>query len=515
MIVTSKRARERSPELRLWDDAPSFADSSAEEIIVDSFAGGGGASEGIALALGRGPHIAINHDAEAIALHMANHPDAEHYREDVWHVDPLEATRGRRVGLMWLSPDCKHFSKAKGAVPVSPRVRGLAWVAVRWARAVRPRIIILENVEEFKTWGPLVKDTMRPDPKKRGFTFRVFVGRLRGLGYRVEWRELRGCDFGAPTMRRRLFLIARCDGEEIVWPEPTHGPGRAKPWRAAAECIDFDLPCPSIFNREKPLVEKTMRRIAMGMRRFVFENPQPYIVQYHSAKHARDDRARSLAHPIPTLDTSNRFGLVAPVLVPRYGEDPHRITRTGHVGQEPRCRSVEQPFPTIVPTANGAQLVAGFLAKHFGGHTTPGSALERPMDTIVQDQHALVTARCASGVDVSDEVRAFLVSYYSTQQRSGDLRKPMATVTPRDRFGLVEVRGAAYQLVDIGMRMLEPRELYRAQGFRESYRIDITHQGKPLSKKAQVRMVGNSVCPDIAAALVRANVGALRKEVAA
>jgi site-specific DNA-cytosine methylase len=216
------------------------------EIVVDSFAGGGGASLGIQRALGRSPDIAINHDVEAMLLHAANHPDSRYYRENVWQVDPLKACNGRPVGLMWLSPDCKHFSKAKGGKPVSKKIRGLAWVAVRWARAVAPRIIVLENVEEFQTWGPVRADG-RPCPERKGKTFRAFVRKLERLGYAVEWRELRACDYGAPTIRKRLFIIARRDGQPIKWPIPTHGKGRPLPWRTAAECIDWSIPCPSIF----------------------------------------------------------------------------------------------------------------------------------------------------------------------------------------------------------------------------------------------------------------------------
>jgi DNA (cytosine-5)-methyltransferase 1 len=535
----------RSPEARLYLEPG--------EIVVDSFAGGGGASYGIALALGRGPDIAINHDAEAIALHAANHPDAEHYTEDVWKVHPVEACRGRRVGLMWLSPDCKHFSKAKGGKPVNKKVRGLAWVAVRWAKAVQPRILVLENVEEFQTWGPVDRETNRPDPARKGLTFRKFVGRLRGLGYQVEWRELRGCDYGAPTIRKRLFLIARRDGVAITWPTPTHGKGRALPWRTAAECIDFDRPCPSIFVRKKPLAENTLKRIGAGLRRFVFEADRPFIVnmahggklepltkplstiatekggcralvtpvlvEYHGAKRAGDDRALDVARPLPVQDTSNRFGLITPLLVPRYGE---------RLGQEPRAASIEKPMPRIVPTQNGASLVAGFLAKHYGGHETPGTQLDLPISTLTtQDHHALITSNLVklsqnstgqptdeplhtvmAGATRFAEVRAFLVAYYGNEKDGGSLFEPMRTVTSKERFGLVTVDGQEYQLADIGMRMLAPRELYRAQGFPDSYKIDIEFKGKPMSKTAQVRMCGNSVVPQVAAAIVRANVAA-------
>jgi DNA (cytosine-5)-methyltransferase 1 len=530
------------------------------EIYVDSFAGGGGASKGIEMARGRGPDIAINHDAEAIALHKANHPDSEHHCEDVWAVDPVTACAGRPVGLMWLSPDCKHFSKAKGGKPVSKKVRGLAWVAVRWAKAVQPRIIVLENVEEFQTWGPVSRETNRPDPLRKGLTFKRFVGRLRNLGYVVEWRELRACDFGAPTIRKRLFLIARRDREPIVWPTPTHGKGRALPWRTAAECIDFSRPCPSIFSRKKPLAENTLKRIGAGLRRFVFEADRPFIVgvggrmgqsaprsltqpyQTITAKadaaivepylvplthHGGESRVDSLADPMKTVTGAHRgeTALIAPLLVPRYGE---------REGQAPRAATVDKPMPTIVPTQNGASLVAGFLAKHYGGHETPGTRLDLPISTLTtQDHHHLVTSSLvslrgtepshlhgesieeplrtvAAGGTHAAEVRAFLVAYYGNEKDGGTLFDPIRTLSTKDHFGLVTVEGQAYQLADIGMRMLAPRELYRAQGFPDSYKIDIEFNGKPLSKTAQVRMCGNSVCPDVAAAIIRANVPAAR-----
>lgn len=575
---------------------------SPAELIIDSFAGGGGASLGIELALGRSPDVAINHDAEAIALHAANHPTSTHYAEDVWQVDPLEATGGRPVGLMWLSPDCKHFSKAKGGKPVSKRVRGLAWVAVRWAVAVRPRVICLENVEEFQTWGPVLRDTGRPCPERKGATFRRFIGRLRRLGYAVEWRELRACDYGAPTSRKRLFLVARCDGEPIVWPTPTHGKGRPLPWRTAAECIDWTLPCPSIFltpaeakaiGVKRPLADATLRRIARGVQRYVIDSPRPFIVtmrgredthinasarpiaepfrtitsdpamalvapylapithQGDERAHAvdepmrtvtaakrgefalvepflvpmqHDNRPTSLDEPLQTVTTQgNKFNLVAPVLVPRYGE---------REGQEPRAIAADRPMPTVVPTQNGASLVAAFLAKHYTG--VVGAQPELPMPTVTAiDHHAVVASSLVSlhGSDPSHlhgdsldeplrtiaaggthaaEVRAFLTTYYGNEKgdAGGDLFAPARTVTATDRLGLVMVHGVAYQIADIGMRMLAPRELYRAQGFPDSYRIDVAFRGKPLTKTAQVRMCGNSVAPPVAAAIVAANLGA-------
>lgn len=529
------------------------------EIIVDSFAGGGGASLGISWALGRGPDIAINHDREAIALHSANHPESRHYAEDVWKVDPVAACAGRPVGLMWLSPDCKHFSKAKGGKPVSKRVRGLAWIAVRWAVAVKPRVIVLENVEEFQTWGPVL-DSGKPCPERKGRTFKAFCTRLRRLGYEVQWRELRACDYGTPTIRKRLFLIARCDGAPIIWPAPTHGKGLI-PWRTAGECIDWSIPCPSIFTRSKPLAENTLKRIARGLRRFVIESPRPFIVNMaHGGKLEALDRPLSMIatekggcravvapyiagvggragqsperpvdKPYQTITAKADAVIVAPTLVSRYGEAK---------GQAPRTRPVDLPMPTVVPTSNGASLVAAFLAKHYGDRgQRPGSAMDEPVSTITAcDHNALVASHImklkgtskdgqpmtaplhtvqASGLHYA-EVRSFLVAYYGNEKDGGELSDPMRTVTSKERFGLVTVDGQEYAIADIGMRMLAARELYRAQGFPDSYRIDVKFNGKPLTKTAQVRMCGNSVCPPLAEAIVRANLGELeRREVAA
>lgn len=535
------------------------------ELIVDHFSGGGGASLGIEQALGRSPDIAINHDRQAIEMHRANHPTTRHYCEDVWRVDPVEACRGRPVGLLWLSPDCKHHSKAKGGKPVDKRIRGLAWIAVKWGKAVRPRVICLENVEEFAHWGPLGTDG-RPCPLRKGFTFRRFVGELRSIGYEVDWCELSAMDYGAPTTRKRLFLVARCDGQRIAWPEPTHGSGLL-PYRTAAECIDWSLPTYSIFlskeegsayGVKRPLAENTMRRIARGLQKFVIDAAEPFIVP---VMHAGDQRVHSLDEPMRTITAAHRgdraliapyvakfrgqspgtaagaplhtitagpkekpagaahgMGLVAPILVPRYGE---------REGQEPRCVSVERPMPTIVPTQNGGQIVSAFLAKHNGGHEATGQGLEEAVHTVVaRENKALVVSHltslytsnsCGGQGDLRKpmktvtaegnhfaQVNAFLVAYYGNEKDGGDLNDPMRTVTARERFGLVTVRGEPYVIADIGMRMLAPRELYRAQGFPDSYVIDLVVDGKRLPKDAQVRMCGNSVCPPIAAAVVRA-----------
>jgi DNA (cytosine-5)-methyltransferase 1 len=495
----------RSPAVRI----------SLDELIVDSFAGGGGASLGIEQALGRSPDIAINHDAEAIAMHRVNHPSTKHYCEDVWDVDPIRACAGRKVGLMWLSPDCKHFSKSKGGKPRDKKIRGLAWVAIKWAKAVKPRVICLENVEEFQYWGPLLEDGM-PCPLRKGLTFRRFVRQLENLGYRVEYRELVAADYGTPTTRKRLFLIARSDGGAIVWPAPTHGRGLALPWRTAAECISWDLPCRSIFGRKRPLVENTMRRIAAGLKRYVIDSPTPFIVP---VTHQGDVRVHGVDEPMRTITGAHRgeHGLVAPYLVPRYGERP---------GQDPRAMPIDRAMPTVVPTANGGELVTAFLAKHFGGHMTPGCAPDRAMHTITaKDHHGLVASTLvkmrhhSSGVDLRKplhtvaaggfhfaEVRAFLLKFYGTDQ-DPSLFEPMHTLTTKHRMGLVTVAGEDYAIADIGMRMLEPRELFRAQGFPEAYIIERDVNGEPMTKTAQVKMCGNSVCPPLARAIVEAQFG--------
>ncbi len=450
------------------------------ELVVDNFAGGGGASTGIEQALGRPVDIAVNHDPEAIAMHTINHPQTKHFCESVFKVDPEEITGNRPVGLAWFSPDCTHHSKAKGGAPRSPRVRGLAWVVIRWARRVKPRVIMLENVEEFADWGPLC-DEGRPIKEKAGSTFRLWLNQLRRFGYQVEYRQLRACDYGAPTTRRRLFVIARRDGLPIVWPEPTHGPGRL-PYRTAAECIDWSLPTPSIFERARPLADATLRRIAHGVMRYVVDAAEPFIVPLRGTSSAHTSTHATTA-PLSTISAGgNHHALVAPTLVQTgYGERP---------GQAPRVPGLDKPLGTIVAGGQKHALVAAFLAKHYTG--VVGQDLRRPIGTVTTvDHHSLV--------------RAFLVAYYGSEKDGARLSDPMRTVPTRDRFGLVTVHGQQYRIADIGMRMLQPRELYRAQGFPEDYVIEFEHRGRPLSKAAQVRMCGNSVCPPIAAALVRAN----------
>jgi DNA (cytosine-5)-methyltransferase 1 len=464
------------------------------ELIVDNFAGGGGASTGIEMATGRPVDIAINHDPAAIAMHRANHPDTEHYCESVWDVDPREVTRGRPVALCWLSPDCTHFSKAKGGKPRDKNIRGLAWVALRWAATVRPRVIILENVEEFVTWGPLTPEGY-PDPKQKGRTFRSFVNALRRHGYAVEWRELRACDYGAPTIRKRFFLIARCDGRPIVWPEPTHGApdspevrsGKLKPWRTAAEIIDWSIPCPSIFGRKRPLAENTMRRIARGIWKYVINNPRPFIVPIGGAAFISRQFGQSVGHGADEpLGTITAGGMGKSQLVTAFLAKYHSET-TNH---DARGQTLDRPLLTQ-DTSNRFALVSAHIARHFG--ESVGSSMDGPIGTVT-----------AGGGGKSALVASFLLKYYGAGVGQ-TCDEPLGTVTTRDRFGLVTIHGVDYQIVDIGMRMLEPHELFAAQGFPKSYIIDRDADGRPYPKHEQVARCGNSVPPPFAEALVRAN----------
>lgn len=575
------------------------------ELIVDNFAGGGGASTGIELATGYSVDIAINHDPEAIRMHKANHPNTKHYCEDVWQVDPVKACNGHPVGLAWFSPDCKHFSKAKGGKPKDKFIRGLAWVACRWAGLVRPRVIMLENVEEFKTWGPLNRGH-HPIKAKQGKTFEKFVSQLTELGYEVQFRELVAADYGAPTMRKRFFLIARCDGKPIVWPEPTHGPadseevkaGLLKPYVGAYTQLDFSLPCPSIFDtseeiKEKygiravrPLAPKTMERIARGLKKFVLDNAEPFIVQVNHSGAKSDycksaneplntvtgkhgfgivepymvqigqtgftaDRSKDVREPLTTIVSKNEHCLIEPKLAPYMGtnttnhsggncKDPIHTITTGNqqclisptliqyhsetAQGEVRGQTIEDPIMTV-DSSNRYGLVTSFIQKYYGGnYQGNGSNIKEPLHTITTLER---NAMCAvnliqmnnhcDGRDIREpiptitagdghfgEVRAFLVKYYG-QGTGQDIKEPLDTVTARDRFGLVTIEGVDYQIVDIGLRMLEPRELYGCQGFPDDYIIDHDYTGKTYPRSEQVRRCGNAVCPPIPAALVHAN----------
>lgn len=612
----------------------------SEEIIVDNFAGGGGASAGIELAAGRPVDIAINHDPDAILMHKTNHPYTEHFQASVWDIDPRQVCRGRPVGLAWFSPDCKHFSKAKGGKPVEKKIRGLAWIVLRWAGKVRPRVIILENVEEFQTWGPVRKG--KPVKKLSGQTFQRFVTQLRALGYSVEWKELVAADYGAPTTRKRFFLIARCDGRPIVWPEPTHAPrdseevkaGLKKPWRSAAEIIDWDLPTPSIFaTREeikarygiaaqRPLRPNTMRRVARGVDKFVIKSANPFLVVVN---HAGEFRGQESGEPLQTITAKHGYGVANPVLAPltmhnnenatgtRITDPVNTITSSGAGGHQmlitptlaaigqtgggDRCRSVEEPTHTQVSKAEecvvcpamiqyhteqtervrgqgvtdpvmtidasnrygvaaatltkyygtdqrgqGVQdplhtvtakdregVTMASLSKYYGGEvgaevsrplptvtavdhnaiqtvslvklkgTNPGGPVTEPVQTITAGggHHGVVTTRIAKaepGADLQNwpEIRNLLNTYCGYHMAENDVI-------------LFQIGGAWYFMADIGLRMLTPRELYRANGFPDDYIIDRDYIGNAYGKSKQVARCGNAVPPPFATALVRAN----------
>lgn len=506
-------------------------------MIVDSFAGGGGASTGIEMALGRSPDVAVNHDAAALSMHQANHPGTRHLNTNIWQVDPSDVCGGRSVGLAWFSPDCKHHSKAKGGKPVQKNIRDLAWVVVLWAKRVRPAVIMLENVEEFRDWGPLTAEG-RPCPDRRGKTFEHWCRELRRLGYKLETRTLRACDYGAPTIRRRLFMIARRDGLRIVWPEPTHGKptdaaviaGVLKPWRTAAEIIDWSLPCPSIFDTAaeimdkhglravRPLKDATMRRIARGVMRYVVDAAEPFLI---SVAHGYSGGRREYPMQEP-IGTQSAGGIQHGIVV------PHLMT----------MRNAGKPYtaadePTHTITAGGAHMMAvsAFLAQHNAGprmQTNAGRAATAPLSTITTrgTQQQVVAAHlmnmhgsqrsarpmsephpsiCAGGQHGAI-IGAFLQKYYG-QGTGQNMTAPLHTLSTRDTFGLVtvEIDGTTYAITDIGMRMLTPREQFRAQGFPDSYVIDRGHDGRVMTKTEQTRMCGNSVCPPLAQALVAAN----------
>lgn len=522
------------------------------EIIIDSFAGGGGASQGIFQALGRHPDVAINHDPEAVAMHAANHPDTVHYCQSVYRADPKDVAGGRPVGLLWASPDCKHFSKAKGGQPLKKNIRDLAWVVVTYAERVRPRVIILENVEEYRQWCdlipkldpstglPVLKDGMpvmvpdrtQIDADGNGATFKRWVAKLRRNGYRVEWRELRGCDYGAPTIRKRLYIIARRDGQPIVWPVPSHGApdspavlsGQLQPWPTAArDVIDWSLPCPSIFltpeearaiGVRRPLADATMRRIALGVKRFVLDAARPFIVNLnHTAENYPYFRGQDISAPLRTATVSPGMALVAP-FVSKFSENS--------IGTD-----AGKPIHTVMAGAARHALVTAFLAQHNTG--VVGHDARKPVSTItatgtnqaVVAGHILrLKGTCRDGQPATEPlatlqaegnhlfaVHSFIVKYYGSAVGC-DLEGPLHTDTTKPRFGLVTVPalGPDWALADIGMRMLTPRERFRAQGFPDSYVIDVVHNGKVLTQEAQGRLCGNSVCPDVAAALVGANV---------
>lgn len=505
-----------------------------DELIVDSFAGGGGASTGIELALGRSPDYAINHDETALAMHRANHPETVHLCESVLDVRPSDVTKGRPVGLLWLSPDCTHFSRAKGSKPRKRKIRGLAWTAYRWIRDLQaqqgrgPRVIILENVEEFRDWGPLDK-ACKPINVQRGESFKKYVEKLVGASYTVEHKVLRACDYGAPTIRKRLFLIARCDGQPIVWPAPTHGDG-LKPHRTAAECIDWSMPCPSIFERKKPLAAATCRRIAKGTMKYVVDCADPYIAPAGAVvpfitEHANASSQRNMPanEPLRTQCAQvkgGHFALVSAFIAKHY---------TGVTGQ-----TLNKPIGTVT-SVDHHSVVAANLVRNFGQST--GLAVDSPAPTIMPNglgKTSLATAHLCKtrGTNIGDKVdaplhtisaggthHALVSEFLSTYYGNGSIVRPdqpANTITTKDRLNLVTVTidGQTYAISDIGLRMFQPKELFAAQGFPEDYihtwgyfiNSDGQLERKPLTKTAQVKMCGNSVSPPLAAALAGANV---------
>jgi DNA (cytosine-5)-methyltransferase 1 len=620
------------------------------EIVVDLFAGGGGASLALEAALLRPVDIACNHDEICVASHAANHPLSRHLCADVWEADPRVECGKRPVGWLHASPECTHFSVARAGQPRSRASRALSWVVLRWAGTVRPRIISLENVKQIVTWTslcakrdpntgrvvkvdgsvaapgervPVEQQFLVPDKKRIGRTWNHFVSALRRLGYAVEWRMLKACDYGAGTSRTRLFLIARCDGEPICWPEPTHGPGRAQPYVTAADCIDWSIPCPSIFTRKKPLADATMRRIARGMKRYVIDAAEPFIVQCAHASasglaaasaplgtvtawpkggahavvspslmpltHQGSDRVNDALQPLPTITAAHRgeLAMAAATLVQTgYGERDGQAPRvpgldkplgtlvdgqkhaavTAHLikfrGDSQGC-AADHPLPTITSGAGATRpagcahalgVVTAYLEQAAGGPNSNCSrprGADEPVSTISTrgSQQQLITANLVTlrgdnvGAAASDPLRtlsaggehhavveytlspeheagalkvaAFLMRYYSQGGQWGEVNKPLDTITTRERLALVTVtiQGTPYVIVDIGLRMLTRKELFKAQGFPAEYIIDRTADGRILSISRSVALVGNSVSPPPMVAVVRANLPSVPIEV--
>ena len=619
------------------------------KMIVDLFAGGGGMSLAFERAFGRSPDVAINHDDDALSMHRMNHPQTRHFVADVFEVCPHAVTQGRPVGWLHGSPDCTHHSQAAGGQPRSKKIRGLGWVLPRWAGQVSPEVISMENVKQMLKWGPLVAkrdpETGRclkrtvdakgktvwvpaakgervavqdqylvPDKKREGQTWRKFVATFEALGYRWDYRIRCAADAGGHTTRTRLFFIARRDGHPITFPAPRFfkSPKKGqKRWKPAADCIDFSLPCRSIFERERPLAEATMKRIATGIRKFVLENPKPFIVNMaHGGKvedirqpistiatenggfralvtpfvspltHQGADRGRSVEYPLPTITAAHRGeqALIAPVMVQaahgegkpdgvkRWGDGcrdaaqplgtitasgGHAIAaatlvQTGYGerdGQAPRVMDIENPLGTVVGTGKHAVAAAYLMQANGGFNTVAGHAADEPFSTVTNSgsQQQLVTANLlhlrgnCDGRSADDplmtvsaagqhhglvectlspteeagalRVAAFLMRYYGQGGQWSDLGDPLTTITTKDRMALVTVTiaGTPYVIVDIGLRMLEPRELYNANDFPPDYIIDRGHDGRRFSKSTQVRMVGNSVDPVDAADFLEAN----------
>jgi DNA (cytosine-5)-methyltransferase 1 len=503
----------------------------SDELIVDLFAGGGGASQGIFQATGRHPDIAVNHDPVAIAVHTRNHPDAIHRCESIWKVEPVEACGGRPVGLLWCSPDCRHFSRAAGGRPKWKSVRSLPGVVLTWAKRVRPRVIVVENVSEMLDWGPLLDDGT-PCPDRIGRSFKCWAGRLRGMGYKVEWHKLCAADFGAPTIRTRLVIVASLGAAAITWPQPTHSKTPSmfeQPWRTAGECIDWSIPCRSIFDRTRPLKEATLKRIAEGIMRYVVNAKNPHLVSVVAGCGGRTGQSpsRSTEMPLGTITSKADQILVVPHISEMYGTGGGRaatdplssVTAQGthhalvgahlapitHTGKN-RGSSLDNPCPTLTCANRGEQaLIAAFIAQHNGGNVARDA--REPISTITTQgcQQQLVEADLsADDVVGAERVSAFLIKYYGSGGQHQSIQTPLGTITTVARFALVLVDGVPHPITDISMRMLAAHELAAAQGFPADY--DLTDGGR-LKKTDQIRLIGNSVCPDMAEAVIRSIFG--------
>ena len=561
-----------------------YQDNLLRELIIDNFAGGGGASTGIELALGVPVDIAINHDADAIAMHKANHPYTTHYQEDVFAIEPEKVTGGRPVGIAWFSPDCKHFSRAKGGAPVEKKIRGLSWVIIKWAMSKSaPRCIFMENVPEIQTWCPLVEvdGKMRHDITREGETFKGFISILttgiekehpaflecceflkispdseqaerliKGLGYKVEYRELKACDYGAPTIRKRFYLIARNDGLPIVFPTPTHGKGKL-PYRTAAECIDFSLPCPSIFGRKKDLAINTQKRIARGLDKFVIKNKTPFIMQVNY-----DNAPQDVEKPISTITAVNKHYLAKPTLspyimsnntnnAPHGAKEPLPTVTTGvrnfvcsaylskyFSGEKQAGAAMENPMPTVTGIDHNALVAVNLSCRYGNGNDGRGSEMQKPTPTVtptdhnyLMESHLCILRKnmdCKSAEEpiptITSKARheALIKTYLCKIDGAQDLKNwdkvrhllnsyAGYNIAP-DEILILEMDGVQYFISDIGMRMLKPHELMLAQGFPADYVLDIeTHIGKKYSTAKQIARMGNAVCPPVATALIRAN----------
>lgn len=480
-------------------------------LIIDCFAGGGGASVGIEMALGRQVDIAVNHDPDAILMHKTNHPDTLHLTEDIFKVDLQKYVNGRHVSLMWASPDCTSHSKAKGGKPRNQGLRILPWAVYKHAKAILPDVIIMENVEEIQQWGPL-DDGGHPIPERKGEDYRKFIASMKSLGYTFDSRELVAADYGAPTTRKRWYAVFRRDGKDIVWPEPTHNRGGTdglKPWEPIHKYLDLQDPGRSVFGREKPLAGKTMNRIARGVGKFVFNCPEPFIVQVN---HGGDNsRGRGINEPLPTVTQKHGFGMVSPLLIQYHSETS---------GNGVRGQPVTEPVQTI-DTSNRYGLVMSFLTKFYKSGT--GQGLNEPIHTITTSPGHFGTVSVLTvewqklkeaGIDEETAqkctwVSQFIMEYYGcgTGQTLGE---PLHTIVTKDRFALVTVLGNEYVLLDIFLRMLKPEELKLGQGFPKDYIIDHDHNGNRYPVSKQVARIGNSVVPVMARKLVEANCGYLK-----